>query len=148
MTEHLPCRTFLAAAPPDPGWRGWHDELARLARPIVAAMHAEALQQPYLCTDATGVLVQAPTQCRHGHFWVLVAPGLHVLFQYSAKHDKAAVDRLLPGYEGVLVADAHSVYHHLFADGRVQEAGCWSTCGGTGSRRSGRSPSTRGRRWR
>ena len=105
---------------------GWHEELARLARPIVEAMHAEALQQPYLCTDATGVLVQAPGKCRHGHFWVLVAPGLHVLFQYSATHDKAAVDRLLPGYQGVLVADAHSVYDHLFADGRVQEAGCWS----------------------
>jgi len=105
---------------------GWHEELAALARPIVEAMHAEALQQPYLCADATGVLVQAPERCRHGHFWVLIAPGLHVLFRYSARHDKAAVDGLLPGYAGVLVADAHSVYDHLFADGRVQEAGCWS----------------------
>jgi hypothetical protein len=49
-----------------------------------------------------------------------------VLFRYSAAHDKPAVDALLPGYAGVLVADAHSVYDHLFADGRVQEAGCWS----------------------
>jgi len=105
---------------------GWHEELARLARPIVEAMHAEALQQPYLCTDATGVLVQAPDKCRHGHFWVLIAPERHVLFRYSATHDKQAVDALLPSYQGVLVADAHSVYDHLFAEGRVQEAGCWS----------------------
>jgi transposase len=105
---------------------GWHGELATLARPIVEAMHAEALQQPYLCTDATGVLVQAPEKCRLGHFWVLIAPGLHVLFRYSAKHDKQAVDALLAGYQGVVVADAHSVYDHLFVDGNVLEAGCWS----------------------
>ena len=105
---------------------GWHAELAALARPIVDAMHAEALEQPYLCTDATGVLVQAPEHCRHGHFWVLLAPALHVLFRYSPKHDKTAVDRLLAGYRGVLVADAHSVYDHLFVDDTVREAGCWS----------------------
>jgi transposase len=105
---------------------GWHGELATLARPIVEAMHVEALQQPYLCTDATGVLVQAPEKCRHGHFWVLIAPALHVLFRYSPKHDMKAVDMLLAGYQGVLVADAHSVYDHLFVDGTVREAGCWS----------------------
>ena len=105
---------------------GWHGELATLARPIVEAMHVEALQQPYLCTDATGVLVQAPEKCRHGHFWVLIAPALHVLFRYSPKHDMKAVDMLLAGYHGVLVADAHSVYDHLFVDGTVREAGCWS----------------------
>ena len=105
---------------------GWHGELATLARPIVEAMHAEALQQPYLCTDATGVLVQAPEKCRHGHFWVLIAPALHVLFRYSPKHDMQAVDQLLAGYQGVLVADAHSVYDHLFVDDTVREAGCWS----------------------
>lgn len=33
---------------------------------------------------------------------------------------------MLPDFEGVLVADAHSVYDHLFATGVVQEAGCWS----------------------
>lgn len=105
---------------------GWHEELANLTRPIVEAMHAEALQQPYLCTDATGVLVQAPEKCRHGHFWVLIAPALHVLFRYSPRHDMAGVDQLLAGYQGFLVADAHAVYDHLFVDGHVVEVGCWS----------------------
>jgi hypothetical protein len=105
---------------------GWHAELAALARPIVEAMHVEALAQPYRCTDATGVLVQAPEQCRHGHFWVRLAPELHVLCRYSPKHDAVAVDQLLPGDRGVLVADAHSVYDHLFVDDTVREAGCWS----------------------
>jgi len=41
---------------------------------------------------------------------VLVAPERHVLFRYSRRHDGAAVDTLLAGYAGDLVADAHSVY--------------------------------------
>jgi transposase len=105
---------------------GWHDQLAQLTRPLVEAMRLDALRQPILCTDATGVLVQAPERCRSGHFWVLVAPDLHVLFQYSSRHDSAAVDGLLKGYEGFLVADAHSVYDHVFKDGKVTEVACWA----------------------
>jgi transposase len=79
-----------------------------------------------LCCDATGVLVQAPEKCKHGHFWVVAAPERHVLFAYSEKHNGAAVDELLAGYRGVLVADAHAVYDHLFKSGLVIEAGCWA----------------------
>jgi hypothetical protein len=105
---------------------GWHEQLAALVQPVVDAMLADALRQPVLCTDATGVLVQARERCRSGHFWVLVAPERHVLFRYSRRHDGAAVDALLPGYAGYLVADAHSVYDHLFVEGRVTEVGCWA----------------------
>ena len=107
---------------------GWHEELTPLARTVVDAMWEDALTAPYLCTDATGVLVQARERCRAAHFWVVVAPERHVLYRYSSKHDSAAVDRMLAGYEGYLVADAHAVYDHLYADGRVVEVGCWSHC--------------------
>ena len=106
----------------------WHQQLAELARPLVAAMFRDALRSPCLCTDATGVLVLDKERCRQGHFWVVVAPHRHVLYRYSPCHDKAAVDQLLPGYKGYLVADAHAVYDHLFADGSVLEVGCWSHC--------------------
>lgn len=104
----------------------WHGALAELARPVVEAMHADALTQPYVCTDATGVLVQYPKRCKRGHFWVLVAPGKHVLFEFSMTHDGAAVDQLLGGYTGYVVADAHKVYDHLYGPGKATEAGCWS----------------------
>jgi len=104
----------------------WHGALAALARPLVEAMHADALAQPYVCTDATGVLVQYPQRCQRGHFWVLVAPRRHALFQFSLQHDGAAVDQLLGGYTGIIVADAHKVYDHLFGNGKATEAGCWS----------------------
>jgi transposase len=105
---------------------GWHAEAAALARPVVRAMWLDALRSPYLCTDATGVLVQAQEKCRHSHFWVVVAPERHVLFAYSPKHDSAAVDQILAGYSGYLVADAHSVYDHLYRSGQVIEVACWA----------------------
>ena len=104
----------------------WHMQLAELASCVVDAMYEDALTQPYLCTDATGVLVQAKERCRRAHFWVLVAPEKHVLFRYSRKHDGAAVDQLLAGYEGYLVADAHSVYDHIYGDNAITEVGCWA----------------------
>jgi transposase len=103
----------------------WHDQLRELASPLVDAMFTDAKSAPYLCTDATGVLVQAPEKCKHGHFWVLVAPEKHVLYKFSHRHDSDAVDALLAGYAGYLVADAHAVYDHLFASGAVVEVGCW-----------------------
>ena len=104
----------------------WHGELAALVHPLIEAMWEDALSAPYLCTDATGVLVQAKEKCRRGHFWVVAVPERHVLFGYSAKHDSAAIDRLLAGYHGYLVADAHSVFDHLFKSGRLVEVACWA----------------------
>jgi hypothetical protein len=37
-----------------------------------------------------------------------------------------AVDELLRGYAGYLVADAHAVYDHLYKDGAVTEVACWA----------------------
>ncbi|MFV8754739.1 IS66 family transposase [Nannocystaceae bacterium ST9] len=105
---------------------GWHRELAELVEPLVAGMWRDAKTAPYLCTDATGVLVQAKDRCRRGHFWVVVAPARHVLYGYSARHDSAAVDRLFADYQGYLVADAHAVYDHLYEDGTILEVGCWA----------------------
>ena len=81
---------------------GWHESLGGLVKPLLDAMWMDARGAPYLCTDATGVLVQAREKCRRGHFWVVIAPERHVLFRYTAKHDSAAVDGLLEGYEGYL----------------------------------------------
>jgi len=104
----------------------WHEQIAELVQPLVTAMRADAFAQPYLCVDATGVLVLAKERCRTGHFWVTVAPDKHVLFTYSKRHDSAAVDGVLAGYAGYLVADAHAVYDHLYRNGAVIEVGCWA----------------------
>jgi len=46
----------------------WHGELGGLARPVYEAMFIDALGSPYLCVDATGVLVLAKERCHNGHF--------------------------------------------------------------------------------
>jgi hypothetical protein len=107
---------------------GWHSALAELAKPLVNAMRVDAFKRPYLCVDATGVLVQQKERCRTGHFWVLIAPGRHVLFEYTRDHSGDAVDDVLAGYQGFLVADAHVVYDHLYATGDVVEVNCWAHC--------------------
>lgn len=104
----------------------WHIDLAHLAKPLLLAMWKDALGSPYLCADATGVLVRDAKKCRNGHFWVVIAPGRHVLYAYTAKHDSAAVDAILAEYKGYLVVDAHAVYDHLFATGDVVEVACWA----------------------
>ena len=105
---------------------GWHGRLAELVKPVVDAMWKMLAALRALCVDATGVLVQAKHRCKTGHFWVAVAPGRHVLYAYSQKHDGKAVDKLLGDYEGFVVADAHSVYDHLYNDGNAIEVGCWA----------------------
>lgn len=105
---------------------GWHGALAELAAPLIAAMWDDAKKAPYLCADATGVLVLDKEKCRNAHFWVVAAPERHVLFAYSSKHDSAAVDKLLADYRGTLVLDAHAVYDHLFKQPGVFEAVCWA----------------------
>ena len=74
---------------------GWHEQASVLCEPLVAAMLSDAFEQPYLCIDATGVLVQAKEKCRTGHFWVLVAPKRHVLFEFTRSHNSDAVDHVL-----------------------------------------------------
>lgn len=106
---------------------GWHKTMAELCQPLVDAMWKDAIATaPYLCTDATGVLVRDQEKCRRGHFWVVVAPSQHVLFRFTPEHNGAAVSSMLKEYKGVLVADAHSVYDHLYKGGSVTEAGCWA----------------------
>jgi hypothetical protein len=107
----------------------WHMKMGRKLQRLIEAMWVDAIANcEYLATDATGVLVRAPGECKRGHFWVVIAPKRHVLFGFSERHDGLAVDELIGnlGFKGYLLVDAHSVYDHLFADGSIIEAGCWS----------------------
>ena len=137
--DHLPINRQEAMYARD-GWEiprstmcEWHIRLATLCDPLVAAMWKDALEQEVLLTDATGVLVQAKEKCRRAHFFVVVAPKRHALFRFTLKHNKQAVDGFLKGYAGYLVADAHTVYDHLYngqtpGGATAVECGCWAHC--------------------
>ena len=105
---------------------GWHAALADVVQPLVSAMRADAFEQPYLCTDATGVLVQQKERCRTGHFWVLVAPARHVLFEYTPEHSSDAVDDVLAGYRGLPRRRRARRLRPSLRDGDVVEVNCWA----------------------
>jgi transposase len=99
----------------------WHDDLAR---PLVEVMFENAYREPYLCIDATGVLVLAKEKCRNGHFWVLLAPEKR--FTVIPAHTTAGYRQVAQRLLGYLVADVHSVWEHLYRDGDVIEVACWA----------------------
>jgi len=103
---------------------GWVEALHTLCDPLVLAMCADTKTTcSYIATDATGVLVMAKDECRRGHFFVLLGADKHVLFRYSKEHTSAAIQKFLSGYQGYVVADAHSIYDALYRRGCV-EVGC------------------------
>lgn len=107
---------------------GWVEGAASALRPLVEAMWRRALvTNPFIAIDATGVLVQAPERCRRGFFWVTVA-GREAFFHFTPKQNGATPRALLPGYRGVVLADASAVYHALYRETGATEAGCWAHC--------------------
>jgi transposase len=104
----------------------WAELLHPSCKRVVDAMCAEALATaPYICTDATGILVQANERCKRGHFWVFVAGREHVFFRYSKTHSQKEPLSFFKGYGGTVIADACNVYDALFRDpDGPDEAGC------------------------
>jgi transposase len=94
---------------------------------IVEAMHAEAVARAFcIATDATGAPVRLlGGGCDNWHVFVLIADHDHVVFRYTAEHTSEAVDGLLHGFRGYLLADAAAVYDILHRGGAI-EVGCWA----------------------
>jgi transposase len=106
----------------------WVQACGELFGCVVDAMAVDSKQTaPYLAVDATGVLVQAPEQCRRGHFWVLIAPGSHVLFRFTPRHTRDGPKAFFRDYRGYVVADAATVYDELYRTEQVTEVGCWAS---------------------
>ena len=104
---------------------GWLDALRDSFRPLVQAMVKDGKNAPYVCVDATGVLMQAKGECKRTHFFVLVVPGRHVIFSHSEKHNAKAIDKILGDFKGYIVADAHTIYDHLYFEDGATEVGRW-----------------------
>lgn len=134
FADHLPlhrqsemfAREKITLAPSTLG--GWLEPCSALLKPVVDAMFRAAMGAHCIAIDATGVLVQAKSKCKRGHFWVMVADQDHVLFRFSRKHNSATVKTLLPDFKGYLLADAAKVYDQLYNDAPVTEVGCWAHC--------------------
>lgn len=107
---------------------GWAEGAHALAHLVVDAMEADSRKHAdVIATDATGVLVQANQQCKHGHFWVYVADRDHAIFRYSPTHSNAEPKSFFKDFHGTVLSDASNVYDVLFGlPDSPGEANCWS----------------------
>ncbi len=104
----------------------WQYEAGTVANRISDAMWHEALARSWIGMDATGTAIQAKSEYRYGHVFVLVAPGDGVLFRYTPKYDADTVRELFGGFTGTIVADASANHNVLFGPGKAREAGCFA----------------------
>lgn len=108
---------------------GWIGAATSHLRFIVDAMWADAqANAPWIATDATGVLVRDANKCKTATFFVVIAPGMHVLFRAVDGHATGAdVAKLLSGFKDrPVLSDASTVFHELHRTAGVIEVGCWA----------------------
>lgn len=104
---------------------GWLGEAYMLLYRIVEAMLSEAVQRAFcIATDATGAPVRADDQCENWHIFVFIADQDHIVFRYSQEHTSEAMEKMLGGFHGHLLADAAPIYDTLHREGAI-EVGCW-----------------------
>jgi hypothetical protein len=107
----------------------WMAAAAGLLEPIVQAMLRRVLASRVVQTDDTPVKVQDHDggRIKTGRLWVQIGDGANrfIVYDYTPDHSGAGPRRVFQGYKGYLQADACSVYDGLFADGSIQEVGCW-----------------------
>jgi len=107
----------------------WAQQVHPFVAPLVAAMAEDArANADVICTDATGVLVQAKHKCKNGTFWVYVADNGHVIFRYAKDASGAEPKKFFAGYKAIIVADATSTLDAICNadDGPADRGGCMS----------------------
>jgi len=106
----------------------WMAVSAALLEPIWKLMHRLILLSKVIQTDDTPVTVLDPVVGQFvGRFWDYLGDRQHPYTVYHFTEDRSGQgpQQMLKGYEGYLQADAYAGYDALFADGKIQEVGCW-----------------------
>ncbi|MBI5617964.1 MAG: IS66 family transposase [Gammaproteobacteria bacterium] len=105
---------------------GWLGGSAQVCARVVDAMLADAKARAFcIATDATSAPVQCAGRNIMWHMFVLLADRDHVIFRATRHHTSEAVQEILAGYHGHLLADAATVFDALYEDGSVIEVACW-----------------------
>jgi len=119
----------------------WVGQAARLLSPLAQAIGRHVLHADKIHGDDTPIRVLGGkgSRAKTGRLWVYVrddrphqgsnaaaTASPAVWFQYSADRKGEHPARHLLGWRGILQADAFAGYNHLYSDGRIIEAACWS----------------------
>jgi len=114
----------------------WVGQLSGLLTPLADAIGRHVLAGRKLHADDTPIPVLSPGRGRTktGRIWTYVRDDraaaqetpAAVWFQYTPDRKGIRPREHLQDYSGVLQADGYAGFHHLYADGRIQEAACWA----------------------
>jgi hypothetical protein len=115
---------------------GWVGQCTALLRPLVAALNRYVLSGTKVHADDTPVPVLAPGEgkTKTGRLWTYVRDDRPagtddppaVWLAYSPNRRGEHPQAHLQSFKGVLQADAYGGFDALYADGSIQEAGCWA----------------------
>jgi transposase len=107
----------------------WAAAVADLLAPLVRTMLERVLTSRVIQTDDTPVKVQDHDAkgIKTGRLWVYIGDAANhfVVYDYTPDRSRDGPERIFKGYTGYLQADAYPAYDRLFADGTIQEVGCW-----------------------
>jgi transposase len=96
---------------------------------VVDAMFEESKQRAFcIATDSTSVPVRADGGCDKWGMFVFIADRDHVVFRHASAQDSTAVQSMLEGFRGHLLADAAAIFDVLYRDHGMTEVACWYHC--------------------
>lgn len=114
----------------------WVGGASALLQPLVEAVRRHVMTAEKLHADDTPFPVLAPGtgKTKTGRLWTYVrddrpaADGTPpaVWFSFSPDRKGEHPRAHLSGFRGILQADGYAGFHHLYGDGRIQEAACWA----------------------
>jgi transposase len=114
----------------------WVGGASALFAPLVQAVRQHVMAAEKLHADDTPFPVLAPGNGRTktGRLWTYVRddrPAADptppaVWFCFSPDRKGEHPQRHLSRFRGILQADGYAGFHHLYGDGRIQEAACWA----------------------
>ncbi len=114
----------------------WVGGTSYLLEPLVEALRRHVMAAGKLHADDTPVPVLAPGQgkTKTGRLWTYVRDDRPandpsppaVWFAYSPDQKGEHPKQHLQNFSGILQVDAYAGFHHLYDDGRIQEAACWA----------------------
>jgi transposase len=114
----------------------WVGGTSALLQPLVEAVREHVMATEKVHADDTPFPVLAPGtgKTKTGRLWTYVRDDRPagdqtppaVWFCFSPDRRGEHPRQHLSGFHGILQADGYAGFHHLYGDGRIQEAACWA----------------------
>ena len=108
---------------------GWMHQVGDLLSPICEAQLSSILESQVLAMDETPIKAgrKKRGKMQTGYYWPAYGDRDEVVFSFSPTRSYGVVEKILRGYEGVLLSDGYGAYERYAETvNKVTHAQCWS----------------------